>query len=341
MTVLFAGGEDSEVAILSGSMITTSGRFRSTYARGALHSTNVNGVVHTFSGALSSYISGQGTACDIWYGWQYFGSGGAVTDQNCCTFSNGGTAFLRIHNASGTATGTCTMQTSTDGITWVDRPASLINQPTAAVAEWTFRIKRHATAGCFQWWIAGSLWYEVAGDTTSYFTTVTRCAWGNAGSNVTTGISEIIATSSDDPRVGMNCATLYYTGNGANTGWTGSYTDVAELSEDTSTVLTAATAALDSSFLHTNVPALTPGVVVRAVVVSGKWRTAASAPPNLYGYLRISSTNYANAPTPAAIQAVASVASLLQYIWHLSPATGLAFTEAEVNALEPGMRSAA
>jgi hypothetical protein len=84
----------------------------------------------------------------------------------------------------------------------------------------------------------------------------------------------------------------------------------------------------------TDLPALTPGNVVRAVVVSGKWRTAAGVPQNLSGLLRISGSNYASAT-----QAVAATTALLQFIWHLSPATGLVFTEAEVNALEPGMRS--
>jgi hypothetical protein len=341
MTVLFAGGENSEVAILSGSTTTDTTRFRSTYARCALRPSNDNGLIHTYSGELAAYIASQGTAVDYWYGFRYYGSGGSFTDKVCCTFSNAGVEFLRIYNANSTPVGTCTMQTSVMGAAWVDRPASLIAQPTGTPSEWTFHIKRHATLGCFQWWINGTLWYEVAGDTTGYFTSATRTTWGPAGSDLLSAVSEIVATSGDDSRVGMNCATLSYTGNGANTGWTGAYTDVAEASEDTSTVLTAASASLDSSFLHTNVPAVTPGIIVRAVIVSGKWRTGSGAPQNLSGYLRISGTNYANAPLPSAIQAVANVAGMLQYIWHLSPATGVAFTEAEVNALQPGMRSVA
>lgn len=338
MTILFAGSENSEVGILSGAMTTTAGRFRSTYARGAITPSAQNGVLHNFSGALLSYISGQGAACDFWYGFQYKGSGGATTQHYCVAFSNAGTEFMRIYNVTGTGSGNCQMQVSSDGSSWVDKPASFIAQPGTPV-EWTFRIKRHASSGTFQWWIGGTLWYEVAGDTTGYFSTCTRVSWGEAGTNVDAGISEIVATSSDDPRVGMNCATLYYTGNGANTDWSGTYTDVNELSEDTATVQTSTTTAQDSSYTHVNVPALTPGVVVRAVIVSGKWRTATGALQNLKGYLRISGTNYANAPTPSASQAVAAVAALLQYIWALSPATGLAFTESEVNALQPGMRS--
>lgn len=340
MTILFAGGENSEVGILSGSMITTAGKFRATYARGAINSTNENGVIHDFSGALLAYIVAQGTVVDFWYGFQYVGSGGAVLGSTCCTFSNAGVGFMRIGNPAGTATGTCQMATSPDGTTWTQYSASNITQPSTPT-EWTFRILRHASTGKFQWYVGGSLWYEFTGNTAALFSTVTRCQWGNAGSNNATGISEIVATSSDDTRVGMNCATLYYTGDGHDVDWTNGYADVAELSEDTSTVKTTTTAAKDSSFLHVNVPTLTPGIIVRAVIVSGKWRTGGTAPPNLYGYLRISGTNYANAPTPAAIQSVQAVAYLLQYIWHLSPATGLAFTESEVNALEPGMRSAA
>jgi hypothetical protein len=339
MTILFAGGENSEVGIINGSTTTTSGKFRSTYARGAVRAAVSNGVLHNFSGALSDYIAAQTTACDFWYGFQFAGAGGASTNHQCVEFSNGGVGFLRIFNPNGTAAGTANLQTSTNGSSWTDYPSSNVSQSISSPVEWTFRIKRHATLGCFQWWIAGTLWYEVTGDTTGYFTTCTRVAWGSAGGNQDSGVSEIVATSSDDPRVGMNCATLYYTGDGNDTDWAGTYTDVAELSEDTATVLTSTAAGEESSFLHTDVPALTAGVVVRAVIVSGKWRTAVGAPQNLSGYLRISGTNYDDADDP--VQAVAAVAALLQFIWHLSPATGLAFTEAEVNALEPGMVSVA
>lgn len=341
MTVLFAGGENSELDVLNGVTITDPTYFRATYARCAVRSYGANGILHTYSGELAAYIAAQGTAVDFWYGFQYYGAGGFTTDGVCVVFS--GTAaqpFLRVWNASGTATGTCQLSLSTNGSTWTEYPFSNIAQPVGTTpAEWTFRIKRDATVGKFQWWIDRVLWYEVTGNTTGYFSTATRTAWWVPGSNITTAVSEVVATSSDDPRVGMNCATLSYTGNGAQTGWTGTYTDINENAEDTATVLTAASANLESCFTHTSLPALSAGVIVRAVIPSGKWRTAATFPQNLANYLRIAGTNYANAPLPAAIQAVSSVASLLQSIWHLSPATGLAFTEAEVNALQPGMKS--
>lgn len=343
MTVLFAGGENSEVDILNGSTITTTIHFRSTYARCAVRSLGDNGVLHTYTGALASYIAGQGTAVDFWYGYRYVGVGGTTTGHHCVKFCGAGfVPFLRIYNGIGLGNGQ--LQISTDGFSGnpantTDFTASNIAQPSTPI-EWTFRIKRHATQGLFQWWIAGALWYQFSGDTTPYFTTVTRTSFGEGGTTVGNGISEIIATSADDPRVGMNLFTAYYTGNGTNTGWTGTYTDVNENSEDTATVEVAATAGLDSCFTHPAIPALSSGVVIRAIIDSGKWRRAIGAgPQNLSGYLRIGSTNYPNAPVPAAIQAVASVAGLLQFIWHLSPATGLAFTETETNNLQPGMES--
>ncbi len=343
MSVLFAGGENSEVSIFGGSMVTGGGtdiKYRFTYARGAINPTNAGGGArHSYTGALLDYIIAQGTACDFWYGFQYKGSGGAITDNLCVIFANSGIGFFRIHNAAGAGPGTCTAQLSTNGSSWTDYPGSDISQPAVAT-EWTFRIKRHATLGKFQWWIAGALWWEFTGDTTGYFTTCNQTGWGGAGSNADAAFSEVVATSADDSRVGMNCATLYYTGDGADTDWTGGYADVAELSESTATVQTTAAVGDDSSYLHTNVPALAPGIVVRAVVVSGKWRTTPTAPQNLSGYLRISGTNYDDADDDPVLP-VEPVPSLLQYRWHLSPATGVAFTEAEVNALEPGMRSVA
>lgn len=55
MTVLFGGGEDSEITMLSGSVTTTSGTFRSGYARCALHMP---------AGSTATYVSTTGLAND-------------------------------------------------------------------------------------------------------------------------------------------------------------------------------------------------------------------------------------------------------------------------------------
>jgi hypothetical protein len=347
MTVLFAGGENSEVDILNGSTVADGGQsYRAAYARCAVRSAADNGVLHTYTGELAAYLAGQGTSVDYWYGFQYRGAGGSTSQATCVTFFTASyRPFLQVGNYNG-AIGTADIRTSPDGFTSTvnSYPSSVIAQPGTGpgggTAEWTFRIKR-GVSGTFEWWINGALWYAITGDNTGLFTTALRTSWGLGGSNAINGISEIIATSADDARVGMNCFTAYYTANGTNTGWTGSYTDINEMAEDTATVLKAASAGLDSDFTHVTVPALSPGQVIRAVVPSGKWRTAGGAPQHLYPYLNIGGTIYANAPLPSAMQTVAAVAGLLQGIWELSPATGLAFTVTEVNNTKPGMRSAA
>jgi hypothetical protein len=86
----------------------------------------------------------------------------------------------------------------------------------------------------------------------------------------------------------------------------------------------------------TDLPTLASGVAVRAVINSGKWRTTSGAPQSVAGYLRIGGTNYA-----AASQVAPSVAGTLQFLWQVSPATLVTFTEAAVNAAEFGMRSIA
>lgn len=347
MTILFGGGEDTEIDITTGSMVTTPGSFRAGYARAAMAPVSPGGglgagflLQHRFSGALATYLAAQAAGDkDFWYGYRWSGGGGFLTGLTALTIydsSGSPKPFMRLVSIG---TGDTTLQLSTDGFVSnvQNHPSSSIGQP-GTPTEYTFRIKIHATLGQIQWWVNGGLWYQtVLGDTTGLCVgSPSKVLWTLPNSNGNCYVSEVIATSADDPRVGMSLVTLAYTANGANVGWTGGVASINEITEDQSTLLTAAAALLESSFIATDLPTLASGVAVRAVINSGHWRTAVGAPQSVAGYLRIAGVNYA-----AASQLAPSVASTLQFIWQLSPATGITFTEAAVNAAEFGMRSIA
>jgi hypothetical protein len=340
MSVLFAAGEDEAFTLTAANVFTTGGTaFRTAYARCALQPTATAGVLHTFSGALATYLAAQPSGDkDFWYGYRFKGGGGFLTGQIAFQMFDGSKEFLRL--ISVVAANDVRLLLSPDGFTSVvvSYPASTIAQPTTA-AEYVFRIKIHPTLGRIDWYINGGLWFTTgAMDTTGYCSgSPAKGQWGRANSNGDSYISEVRASSADDPCVGWAISTLVPSANGASTGWSGGYTTINEVTKDTSTLLTTASAATDATFVATDMAALSGPQVVRGVVLSGEFRAAASAPQHVDGLLRIGGTNYAAGQS----QVAPAVAGPLQFIYETNPATGIAFTETAVDLAEIGVRSAA
>lgn len=337
MTVLFGGGEDSEITLLTGSVSTAAGTFRSGYARCSLSMPwNSTGAQHIFSGALKDYLDAQPSGDkDFWYGFRFVGGGGFLTSQIGLQVFDSSKEFLRL--VSGPSASQIKMQTSAVGFSGpvTDYTTSAIAQPSTPT-EYTFRIKIHPTLGQIQWWINGGLWFQTpVGDTTTLCSSSPSKVFLSCPNSNSSGYySEIIATSADDSRVGMSLVTLAYTADGADVGWTGGVASINELTENQSTVLATSTAPTDSSFVATDLPTLATSQSVRAIINSGKWRTTSGAPQNVAGYLRLGGTNYY-----AAAQTAIGTASTLQFIWHTNPAAAAPFTETAVNAAEFGMES--
>lgn len=341
MSILFAAGEDEAFTLTAANVVTSGGgtNYRSSYARCALQPTATAGVLHAFGGAFGTYITAQpANDKDFWYGYRFRGGGGFLTGQIAFQMFDASKEFMRL--VSVVNPNDVRLQLSTDGFvsSTVQYAASTITQPSTA-AEYVFRIKIHPTLGRIDWYINGGLWFSTGNiDTTLYCTgTPTKSQWGKSNSNGDTYISEVRASSADDPCAGWNISTLVPSANGASVGWTGGYTTINEVTKDTSTLLTTAAAATDSTFVATDMAALSGPQVVRGVVLSGEFRAAASAPQHVDGLLRIGGTNYAAGQS----QVAPSVAGPLQFIYETNPATGIAFTETAVDLAEIGVRSAA
>lgn len=344
-TILFAGGEDSEFTLFNASMVTTPGKFRSTYARAAIScgAMNTPGAQHLFAGDLAAYLAGQpANDKEFWYGYRWVGGGGFIIGGiSLRMYDSAGTGAKEWFRLRGQGAGDQQLQLSPDGftnrLTLVNYPASTIAQP-GTPAEWCFRIKIHPTAGVIEWWINGGLWYSTpVGNTAAYCSgSPSKAIFGCANSNGDTYISEVRATAASRPCVGMDIFTADYTADGANTAWAGGVASINEIREDSSTLLTSTAAGQDSCFVSRPLPALSGNMGVQAVINSGKWRTTVGAPQHLKHYLRIGGTNYLGAS-----QSVPTVAGTLQTVWETSPATGVPFTASEFNNAQKGMESAA
>jgi hypothetical protein len=341
MSILFVGGEDEALESLGGGVTTIAGVFRAGVARCALSATG-NGWQHTFAGKLRAYLDAQPAGDkDFWYGYRWRGGGGFLqnTYSPLIFLDETGRQFLRLRS---TTPGTGELQYSVNnGVTWVPFAGSAINQP-GTPDEYVFRVKIHPTLGHVEWYINGSLWYQTPNmDTTPWCVGSPRKVWWpQANSNNNSWVSEVRASSADDPCVGWDIYTMDYAADGALQQWAGSVAAINEIVKDVGTVIQTAVADVESTFVPRALPVLAGGLAVRGIVNSGDFRTAAApAPQHVLGTLRIAGVSY---PSPD-VQLVSNVAALLQWIWETSPATGDEFAEAEIAPanFQPGYRSAA
>lgn len=344
MTILQVAGEDESFGVLNGSIdVGVNGR-RAAYTRCSIHSNTEDGVQIIFREALKAYLDAQPAGDkDFWFGYRFAGGGGFTTNGiGMKLYDSTDKCFMRLF---GFGTASLGLQLSSNGSfaggapTLYSYPASDTAQiaPAGNPHEWTFRVKIHPTLGHVAWYVNGVFWFQ-----TPLMDTTVLCSGspkfirlGVPNSNGNSNYSEFIATSADDPRVGKSLCTLAPTADGL-TGWPGGVASISETTKDTSTQVSTGVAASDVTFVVSDIPALTGSIVVLALVVSGEYAAAPTAPQHLNQVLRIGGTIY-----PGALKTVNSVIDLLQTIWETSPATSSTITETEVNSVEIGMRSAA
>ena len=131
----------------------------------------------------------------------------------------------------------------------------------------------------------------------------------------------------------VTTTTVLPTGNGADTAWTGDYQDVDDVGDpDVGTYIVPTGSTVSEGFTHGGIT-LGSGTVAR-VRIHVIARGSSPAQP-LRGFLRIGTTYYF---TPDFTVINNSQYQEVIHTWSLSPATGVAFTEAEIDALQFGVR---
>ncbi len=334
MSILFGTGEDEIITLLGATITTDSAHFRPAYARCAI-SAGPGPWQHLFAGKLRDYLDGRpSNDVDVWWGSRFKGGGGFLSSQPILYFfDDADKVFARLLSGS---PGSARLQTSSDGVAFTDFPGSDLVQPSAP-AEWTFRVKKHPTLGRIEWWANGGLWFKTPNfDTTALISGKPKKMIGyHANSNGNSYWSEIMATSGDDPRVGLNLHTLPPIADGDFSGWDGDWTRIAEIVKNTSTVISTAVDDSESSFVNAGVGTLTTGTVIRAIIHSGEYRTSnAPAPDSVTPGLVLGGVAY-----PGATYPVDNTPTQIQEIWETSPDGGLPFTEAEGNDVQMHVRS--
>lgn len=196
--------------------------------------------------------------------------------------------------------------------------------------------KLHETTGFLRVYVNDALIWEYTGDT--IFTAATTLGSIDLASPNLSGslIASALIIADEDTR-SMIFHQGQATADGANTAWTGTYTDVTELDRDDTDLIESGTADQLETFVMDDVNAALADYVPRAVVLSTRARRGVSGPQNLQGVVRQSGVDY---PT-ASISGLNTAYGTRQAVMAVNPATSAAWTIAEVNAAEFGVKSVA
>lgn len=145
-------------------------------------------------------------------------------------------------------------------------------------------------------------------------------------------ISEVVVADHDIREARVKA--LPPTGAGFHSQWAGTFADINTLGKGDTTSISTATAADKSTFVHGGLNA--DGLLVEGVKVTTRAKRGESGPQNIDRVLRIGGVDYA-----ANVGVLDTMPLDFREDFLVNPATGLAWTRAEVNALEFGVEAKA
>lgn len=255
------------------------------------------------------------------------------------------TDYFRFMNAAGSETEYKVIM-NTDGSwtfqKWKTGAFTTIGSTTAAVAviqnslaAIDFQIVKHPTAGTFNVYKNGTAIFTFSGDTDTEATIGMLRFNGFASAAQELNVSEVIIA--DESTLNWKATTLAPDAAGFNTSWTGDYTAVDEAVLSTADFIetnvvgnieTAGLANINGAFAAYNVKA----VVVSAYVAND----SGSAIADMQAVIRTAGSNYTSANL-AVVKDGSQQAR--QAVWNTNPNTTAAWSQAEVNALEAGVKT--
>ncbi len=325
MTVYFGSSEDIDF-LLNGSIerSTDNTDFDPNYARNSLGCNSGGDNIN----ATSATALGDGT--EFYCSWIWVSNTATAYFSAMATFfsgGSGGTPVMKLDR------GANTLAAFTWDGGWVDR-GQLSGLPSFGnLNRFTVKGIMHATTGEFTVWIGNNQVAQFIGDTlTDTGVTDIDTAQFRRPHNIgEIQISEVIIA--DEQTINMRCATLVPNGNGNQSEWTGDFTNVDEITDSAGDVLRTA--------IDDNVEMMEAtdyggdvNLVVIAVSVTAQAVRGASGPQNLQIGVREGSSEVFSAN-----KALTAVYTPYNEKFLVNPDTGIAWTVAELDTLESGVKS--
>lgn len=222
------------------------------------------------------------------------------------------------------------------GAAWVNLGTTSVSMVSGGAATIDMYIKVDATVGEFRVFKDGTEVGTFTGNTSIDNSNFGRIHWkGQTGTSNELHISQVIVSS--ESTIGWILATLAPDGNGANTSWTGSYTDIDEFALNTADYIEAIATNLVETSTVSNINAAYSTYNVKAVAVAMRASNdSGSVISDLQACVRVSSLNYFS-PNLGLPKDGSDYSK--QYIWETNPNTSAAWSQAAVNAVEVGVKS--
>lgn len=302
---------------------TVAGRYDSDACRGAF----------IVDSGESFYLDLGTSELDVWvHANIVFDNAGGGADDPFCVFRDIG-AGQDIVNFSGLNGDFTIAYWNGSGTTEFN---TFVSIPTDTLDTYDMRVFIDGSVGAFQLYQNGLLLGEVTGDTDFDSLTTERIQFKPIDTNIDTFFSEIIIDDADT--IGQRLITLGVDGNGGETDWNGTVTDVDEVGPvDDGTSIDNDTDGEYETFTAEDVDsAFTAGYDVNAVIIASTAASDATGVSNMSHALRIDSTNYDGANLSGL---TSSLVPGFQTIWATNPDTTNDWVVAELDDIEIGVLS--
>lgn len=313
MTILFTGTE-REALVQSGSGTysesTSSGYFASNRSRAA---SDVNG---SSTAWYDCPLSAETSEAWLHYLRRYSGFNDTTSGPSIEFCDASDNVIAKIAEVSGT---TYALQ-YWDGSAFVQVGDSFINQVNNLYVD-DFYLKKGDGDGEVAWYRAGVELASATGLTITAYGDIAKVRLRNQAND--NFYSQIIVTDGEQT-TGWGCYTVPPNAEGIDTDGTGAYTDVNEINRNDATYIALDTAGQKHSF---GVATQTVANFVRGVAVAGAARRVdGTGPQQIRPYVIVGGVRYYGDTF-----ALTTVFANYEYVWQLSPATGVEWTTDEVN----------
>jgi hypothetical protein len=324
VNIIDVAGEDGQFVYPSGNpTIGTGGNFRAGFARCAFGVSGSQSIRRMWGQTLNAGWTTARVDCPG-HSEGYYGGNNmfSLVDANGVTrialVTPNGNITGPYNVVKFTAAGVATTLGQTNGINFSTAPAI----PDKLDVQWNY-----SSGGLLNIYINAALAFSYAGDITTddgaAISGVDYMSYCNAGdSNTVTWYSELI-TADGDTRT-MNLVTLAATGPGTVDQMTGAYTNASQISVNDANYDTTTTAGAVQRYKMSDLPAGTYNVLTKATQLRG---TLGSG----LGHIAVSELIGGAAFTQAAVPLPAGYADLPLIFENTNPATGVAWTMADIN----------
>lgn len=320
MTILFVGGEDSDVNFVGATSVLTTGSNagatrRTTYARSTFMVTMATDFVSVPLGTpqTSFWLTARHNIANI-----------GVTSNDMILFCDGATTKFVLKGSdssptrkwvlykNGVLTGSLGLAIACDALVKLDIYVS------------------YAVSGRLTVYSNGVQVFDYSGDLTSSGSSTLDSVKLSSlttynSTYYSTHWSELIAATTDTRSLGL--ATLPPLANGNAQSWTGAVTDINEITLSDATAITSATANQIAEFTISNLGAITATTPIVGLSINARASRGSTGPQNAQLVTRIAATDYVS-PTQSLTLSLAPVT----YNFLTNPATSTAWSGADLLA---------